>query len=973
MQKILFLFVFLFLELSLSAALAKSLIRIKSGPNDGGGGRGVVCRHPDKSIKSVELLDLWEARVLYRRRIPDPLEQTSEHLRAEIETGIFRLRASFVHDQGGLGPDRYDMSELRLVERLNETAQEFLKESPRVWWYRGVSFDDTKDSFEFAKPEKESGCEVEQIVVHMFLQDRFFVNLDLFEKMNTMNQAALILHEAFYSELRHLGEKNSIRVRRAIGYVASGGEFESLKNRITASRISCFGGNNSNGRRNLATAVHYVESGKNQVQPIFERINGTPMVGNGTNSLSLFYDVSIAELWNIFNQIGGSDSELSTTLRASPVDFDLTVSELSKGEGEIEAAIKSSGSGLPEHRGVAKCNLYKGNEIEEPGDPMSLTLSGSLAVEDNDLQISDLEFRATASTNPPQVSISDVSVDGSFSVTLPAGKGAPVTLGFYNKLDRSQVALIIFKDQSERQFDGNHRQLSTIVLSDNLSLGNLSINHEGKVIVNVSAIAGVVGSSPNLLPNTEFNLNGSWKVSPYEGSIPVGYKTPAYDCNDGLCSDSQLTFAKFQGKHFLPKTGFCHPEMSAISCSPNQGTILNSDRHILAVWVGEGSSSIGACGYKTGFSPDFARALAHIHIAELPSLAGTPLTFGSHSFTTPRGFGGDASPYNLPWMKTGATALVDEQNCSNTTKRIRNKDVNISMCRAEKKFGVWPGEGTGIFGWRGTLSVGGCVSSEDGRPVHVQNWAHLGFGTCSATDGAGSYGPGFQVNDCQYANVDHDNDNRTPPITMTCRSVQGVFTDPIAYTPMQLGAGEFLGTPEVLISKGSKCSSDDGGQYETQYAAHRCYALTYSNHHSTNEEGCERKMTFDWSARSSTQFSNPSSLAEPKKMILTSLLDFSWDGQIALAEDREEHTIQLPMLGGSLAYCKISRRKSMVLRKISDHKLLAELSFSGQMMSTEPVCVAAAKAALEKTTQGKADELESLFLPENWIFYLEDT
>jgi hypothetical protein len=63
----------------------------------------------------------------------------------------------------------------------------------------------------------------------------------------------------------------------------------------------------------------------------------------------------------------------------------------------------------------------------------------------------------------------------------------------------------------------------------------------------------------------------------------------------------------------------------------------------------------------------------------------------------------------------------------------------------------------------------------------------------------------------------------------------------------------------------------------------------------------------------------------------------------------------------------------MSIRKITSSRLLIDLRFGGQMKSTSPACVGAAKDAISgKQIQGAGD-LEHLLKPQKMLFYLDSS
>jgi hypothetical protein len=209
-----------FLALVPSLALA--------GVMNGGGGRGVVCRDSRGEIKSAELLDLWEARTLFGRTVLnistpvwDQVESAFQILKDAPYIPYFNPRPT---------EPRPPANDIQL-DILRYRSSKLKPGAPSLVILRGVNLSDTPDSYEAAVPV---GCKVEQIVNFMDAPDepKILLNQDIVDKLSLTSQAALIVHEALYSELRDSGEKTSIRVRRAVGFAFSGGSFPSMEQSI---------------------------------------------------------------------------------------------------------------------------------------------------------------------------------------------------------------------------------------------------------------------------------------------------------------------------------------------------------------------------------------------------------------------------------------------------------------------------------------------------------------------------------------------------------------------------------------------------------------------------------------------------------------------------------------------------------------------------------------------------------------------
>ena len=199
------------------------------GPGGTGGGRGVICRDSKGKIKSAELLDIWEAKTLYQRSIPE----SRKSLDQQVELGIKNLRHAFY-----FSGDSSKSSGEALSESLKPLTKIFLEPAEELVRLRKTKLNDTTDSEEPAVP---AHCKVEQIVSFMDSPTRpkVLLNQDIYDRLSTTNRAALILHEALYAFLRAYGETNSVRVRRTVGHIFSGGSFPSRDETLRQRHLDC--------------------------------------------------------------------------------------------------------------------------------------------------------------------------------------------------------------------------------------------------------------------------------------------------------------------------------------------------------------------------------------------------------------------------------------------------------------------------------------------------------------------------------------------------------------------------------------------------------------------------------------------------------------------------------------------------------------------------------------------------------------
>jgi hypothetical protein len=187
------------------------------GTEIGGGGQSVVCRRANGAVRSAQLLDLWEAETL-AGQTPVPMKASVADIvdsRLQVLSKGYPLKAS--------SPVCED--DACVLQFLRFYAKRFLSDDPDVRRLHGVTLPVTDDSAPIASP---NGCKIEQVVNYQ-PSGIIFIDDDLFKKMDHLNQAALIAHEAFYALLRsHDKDTNSSRTRRAVGYAFAGHTFTTL-------------------------------------------------------------------------------------------------------------------------------------------------------------------------------------------------------------------------------------------------------------------------------------------------------------------------------------------------------------------------------------------------------------------------------------------------------------------------------------------------------------------------------------------------------------------------------------------------------------------------------------------------------------------------------------------------------------------------------------------------------------------------
>lgn len=159
----------------------------------GNGGNVVVCKD------SIQVLDFYEASV--SSKFPSDSEKRDYKTIAE---DVFKR----------LKPISKKLSE-QYLNRLNSITQD-------IDFKEGVALTDVKDSLYTFKPE-DKNCEVQQIAIRkeeaLPGEKRFVIDKKLWDRLDSRNKSALIVHEIIYEHLNKLGETTSVKARKVVVYL----------------------------------------------------------------------------------------------------------------------------------------------------------------------------------------------------------------------------------------------------------------------------------------------------------------------------------------------------------------------------------------------------------------------------------------------------------------------------------------------------------------------------------------------------------------------------------------------------------------------------------------------------------------------------------------------------------------------------------------------------------------------------------
>lgn len=177
----------------------------------GNGGKAVVCKETGKA----EVFDLFEARSLLGTVVKEDPRPYREQALAVLTRLATTLR------QG----DNADGGVLDLFRRIERNL---------IFLPSGTGLEPIPDGAEFIVPK---GCTIEQAVnFHDYLH--IYVDSDIWALLSETQRAAMLVHETIYWYMRDPGPKgnfvetNSIRSRRVVAILMSGGQLENPEKRV---------------------------------------------------------------------------------------------------------------------------------------------------------------------------------------------------------------------------------------------------------------------------------------------------------------------------------------------------------------------------------------------------------------------------------------------------------------------------------------------------------------------------------------------------------------------------------------------------------------------------------------------------------------------------------------------------------------------------------------------------------------------
>lgn len=152
----------------------------------GNGGVSVVCRDSSKTITSAEVLDIYEGIVRHGRKYDNNLD---------VETKIELVQLKMAKNPSFLAKFQNELAKVRSI---------------MTFIPKGNSLTPTNDAF----PKiRKDGCDFEQLANYTD-ENELLVSQEIYDELDEINQAALLVHEAIYAIFRNQGDKDSQRSRK---------------------------------------------------------------------------------------------------------------------------------------------------------------------------------------------------------------------------------------------------------------------------------------------------------------------------------------------------------------------------------------------------------------------------------------------------------------------------------------------------------------------------------------------------------------------------------------------------------------------------------------------------------------------------------------------------------------------------------------------------------------------------------------
>lgn len=509
-----------------------------------------------------------------------------------------------------------------------------------------------------------------------------------------------------------------------------------------------------------------------------------------------------------------------------------------------------------------------------------MTISGSLNIAAGLTQFNvateDLSIYCVSFTNPPVAGTGDIAADGAFSLKL---KAVNTAIGcFILDQDGESLATLVFKDSTEKDMGGSASEQQRMAFTGSTNLGAIALDTTtGKATADIANFKSKIAKS-----NNDFDFTGTWKASKVD-NLPAGIVSVCPPRTDGEGDDGD----ECRG----PEDGMLVYFKRIVGKKAD-----GSKGYATQLWDSE--AAFNSCGKKLGISIATAKAQTGI------DFTGS-IEDGVPTWATSATINGSAVTLTDGWKASNATARHNYSNCYQATRG----GASVHLC---KDLG-------------GNVQIGksgSCKFNDNGSVVKMDNkaWGELTPGT-PTTDGDWSINSSTGTKDgraftCTHSMSFCNSDNMA---TATC-SPNGTFD----WNDVQ------------VINQNQSCNT--GGD---ELAKLKCYSDFYRGTiERGNVEGCFQKVGFNWGATTASQFVQAVETDRPQTAAAQmgiGLLKYTGSGTATFSVDHEE-TQMISVGGNSQALCKIREDAIITLKKVSDTRLMAELTMVESAIGGDPAC-----------------------------------
>lgn len=193
---------------------------LMAGVGSSGGGWSVVCRGDYGEITKAMLLDLYEGIFEENIKLKEPTGFFEQEVRPYLE------EINRVNESSRL------VTQYQVRKFIQYFQRNFIFLNPEE--HELPEIHDVGESIDL--PE---GCKLEPLAVYLDDRKKFYVNEQIWEAMDSLNQMAMVAHELIYNEYRAMGEVTSERVRKIISRLFSATPYPTLTEGVPQGSLRC--------------------------------------------------------------------------------------------------------------------------------------------------------------------------------------------------------------------------------------------------------------------------------------------------------------------------------------------------------------------------------------------------------------------------------------------------------------------------------------------------------------------------------------------------------------------------------------------------------------------------------------------------------------------------------------------------------------------------------------------------------------